>query len=165
MNGQTPGKRSMNIRVVMLNGKEPAFIDYFIRWSLRFVEIYLSSGVLAAIMINTTNLNQRIADIIAGTVMVKINEQNAVTTDDLLKISSQNNYEPSYPEVIMFKESDMLNIKKLVDRYSTFNNEAHRHLVIDASNKLSSKMGVTVKEKKPELFLKTLIKDYVLLTR
>lgn len=165
MNGQTPGKRSMNIRVVMLNGKEPAFIDYFIRWSLRFVEIYLSSGVLAAIMINTTNLNQRIADIIAGTVVVKINEQRAFTTDDLLKISSQNNYEPTYPEVVMFKESDMLNIKKLVDRYATFNNEAHRHLVIDACNKLSSKMGVTVKEKKPELFLKTLIKDYVVLTR
>lgn len=165
MNGQTPGKRSMNIRVVMLNGKEPAFIDYFIRWSLRFVEIYLSSGVLAAIMINTTNLNQRIADIIAGTVVVKINEQHAVTTDDLLKISSQNNYEPTYPEVVMFKESDMLNIKKLVDRYANFNNEAHRHLVIDACNKLSAKMGVTVKEKKPELFLKTLIKDYVVLTR
>ncbi len=165
MNGQTPGKRLMNIRVIKLNGKEPGFIDYFIRWSLRFIEIYLSSGVLASLMINTTVLNQRLADIIAGTVVVKIQETLTVTIDDLLKISSQNNYEPSYPEARIFTEADMLTIKKLVDRYLLFDNEAHRNLVTEAANNLSKKMGVVMKEKKPELFLKTLIKDYVVLTR
>lgn len=165
MNGQTPGKRSMHLRVVMLNGKEPAFMDYFIRWSLRFVEIYLSSGVLASIMISTTNQNQRLADIIAGTVVVKIQDHQSVTAQDLLKISSQANYEPTYPEVTMFSESDMLSLKKLVDRYLSINNEAHRLLATEAANKLSKKMGVTIKEKKPELFLKTLIRDYVVLTR
>lgn len=165
MNGQTPGKRMMNIRVIKLNGKEPGFIDYFIRWSLRFIEIYLSSGVLASLMINTTVLNQRLADIIAGTVVVKIQETLTVTIDDLLKISSQNNYEPSYPEARIFTEADMLTIKKLVDRYLLFDNEAHRNLVTEAANNLSKKMGVVMKEKKPELFLKTLIKDYVVLTR
>ena len=165
MNGQTPGKRSMNIRVVKLNGKEPAFMDYFVRWSLRFVEIYLSSGVLASIMISTTNLKQRLADIIAGTVMVKVNVNPFVTTDDLLKISSQGNYEPSYPEVMMFSENDMLTIKKLVDRYILIGNEAHRLLAVEAANMLSRKMGVTIRENKPELFLKTLIRDYVVLTR
>lgn len=165
MNGQTPGKRSMNIRVVKLNGKEPVFMDYFIRWSLRFVEIYLSSGVLATIMISTTNLKQRLADIIAGTVVVKVNVNPFVTTNDLLKISSQNNYEPSYPEVIMFSEGDMLTIKKLVDRFIYIGNEAHRQLTLETANKLSYKMGVTIKEKKPELFLKILIRDYVVLTR
>ena len=165
MNGQTPGKRAMNIRVVKLNGKEPEFMDYFIRWSLRFIEIYLSSGVLAAIMINTTNLNQRLADIIAGTVIVKINGNQVISSDDLLKISSQNNYEPSYPEVTIFSENDMLTIKKLVDRYLAFDNESHRTLILETANKLSKKMGVTIKEKKPELFLKTVIRDYVVLTR
>ena len=165
MNGQTPGKRALNIRVVKLNGNEPAFMDYFIRWSLRFIEIYLSSGVLATIMINTTNLNQRLADIIAGTVIVKIQGNHSVTSDDLLKISSQNNYEPSYPEVTIFSENDMLTIKKLVDRYLSIGNEAHRLLVVDAANNLSKKMGVNIKEKKPELFLKTIIRDYVVLTR
>jgi len=165
MNGQTPGKRSMNIRVVKLNGKEPTFIDYFIRWSLRFIEIYLSFGVLACIMVNTTNLRQRLADIIAGTVVVNVQVSQYLTTEDLLRISSQSNYEPSYPMVTMFSENDMLNIKKLVDRYISIGNEAHRVLLVDAANMLSRKMEVSIKENKPELFLKTLIRDYVVLTR
>ena len=135
MNGQTPGKRAMNLRVVKLNGNEPSFMDYFIRWSLRFIEIYLSSGVLAAIMINTTNLNQRLADIIAGTVIVKIKGTLSINSVDLLKINSQNNYEPSYPEVIIFSENDMLTIKKLVDRYLSIDNESHRLLVLETANK------------------------------
>lgn len=141
MNGQTPGKRSMNLRVVKLNGNEPSFMDYFIRWSFRFIEIYLSSGVLAAIMINTTNLNQRLADIIAGTVIVKIKGTLSINSVDLLKINSQNNYEPSYPEVIIFSENDMLTIKKLVDRYLSIDNESHRLLVLETANKLSKKWG------------------------
>lgn len=165
MNGQTPGKRTMNIRVVMLNGKEPSFIDYFIRWSLRFVEIYLSSGVLASIMINTTNLKQRLADTIAGTVLVQIHVFQSIAADDLSKISSHSNYEPVYPQVTMFSENDMLTIKKLVDRYFNYRNEAHRHLVTDTARQLSQKMGVNVREDKPELFLKALIRDYVVLTR
>ena len=72
MNGQTPGKRAMNLRVVKLNGNEPSFMDYFIRWSLRFIEIYLSSGVFAAIIVNTTILNHRFAYIIGVTVIVKV---------------------------------------------------------------------------------------------
>jgi len=165
MNGQTPGKKSLNIRVLKLNGAEPSFMDYFIRWSLRFIDIYLSSGVLACIMISTTKEKQRLADIIAGTVMVKIQANQNLTTEDLLKISSQSNYEPTYPQVVMFTENDMLHIKKLVDRYLSIGNESHRYLVIDTANKLSSKMDIAIKENKPELFLKTLIRDYVVLTR
>jgi uncharacterized RDD family membrane protein YckC len=165
MNGQTPGKRSMGIRVLMLNGKEPSFLVYFIRWSLRFVEIYFSSGVLATIMINTTNLKQRLADIIAGTVLVKANTSQSIFVDDLSRISSQNSYEPTYPQVLMFKESEMIVIKILIDRFLENQNSAHRSLVKDAAINLASKMGVKIKEPQPELFLKVLIRDFVLLTR
>jgi len=165
MNGQTLGKRSMNIKVVMINGREPTFIDYFIRWSRGFIEIYLSSGVLATIMINTTNHNQRLADIIAGTIIIKIDEPNKLTADDLLKIKANNNFKPSYPEVLMFTESELVTIKKLTDRYRHYNNEAYKKLINDCAIQLALKMGVTIKESKPEFFLKTLIHDYVVLTR
>ncbi len=165
LNGQTPGKQSMNICVVMLNGKEPGFIDFFTRWSLRFLEIYLSSGVIAAIMVNTTTLHQRLADIVAGTVVVKVHGKNMVNSDDLLKINSQNNYKAQYPQVIQFTEDEMLTVKKLLDRLLKFHNKAHRDLAEETAMKLASKMGVQIKESKPELFLKTLIRDYVVLTR
>src|SRR5688572_29908483 len=32
MNGQTPGKRVMNIQVVRLDGTQPAIGNYFLRW-------------------------------------------------------------------------------------------------------------------------------------
>lgn len=165
MNGQTPGKRSMGIRVLMLNGKEPTFLDYFIRWSLRFVEIYLSSGVLACVMISTTDKKQRIADIIAGTVLVKVQIIQSIVVDDLIKIAGNGTYEPIYPEVIGFKEEEMLQLKKLVDRFYQYRNKAHNALVNETARQIAAKMGVKIKEEKPELFLKTVIRDFVVLTR
>ena len=165
MNGQTPGKRSMGIRVLMINGKEPTFLDYFIRWSLRFVEIYLSSGVIACVMISTTDKKQRIADIIAGTVLVKVQLIQSIVADDLIKIGGNGNYEPVYPQVIAFKEEEMLQLKKLVDRFYLYRNDAHKFLVEETASKIASKMGVKIAEDKPELFLKTVIRDFVVLTR
>jgi uncharacterized RDD family membrane protein YckC len=165
LNGQTPGKRSMGIRVIMINGKEPTFLDYFIRWSLRFVEIYLSSGVLASVMISTTDKKQRIADIIAGTVLVKVQIIQSILADDLIKIGGNGNYEPLYPEVILFKEEEMLVLKKLVDRFYLYRNSAHINLVQETAMQIAGKMGVKIKEEKPEQFLKAIIRDFVVLTR
>lgn len=164
-NGQTPGKRVMGIRVMKLNGREPEFIDYFTRWSLRFVEIYLSAGVIAGIMISTTNLQQRLGDIIAGTIMVNVWDKYSITTDVLSNINSQANYQPKYPEVASFTEAEMLVLKKLVDRHQRYRNAAHRELMLETANRISRKLGIEILENKPDLFIKTLIKDYVVLTR
>ena len=43
--GQTLGKKLVKIRVVKIDGYRASFLDYFIRWVMRFVDINIFSGV------------------------------------------------------------------------------------------------------------------------
>src|SRR5215831_7319281 len=43
LNGQTVGKRVMGIKVFSLNGSQPAFSQYLIRWLFRLVDLWISS--------------------------------------------------------------------------------------------------------------------------
>jgi uncharacterized RDD family membrane protein YckC len=38
MNGQTPGKRAMDIKVIRLNGAQASIGDYILRWMLSFID-------------------------------------------------------------------------------------------------------------------------------
>jgi uncharacterized RDD family membrane protein YckC len=42
MEGQTPGKRTLKIRVVKIDGYQASFGDYMIRWVFRIIDVYLS---------------------------------------------------------------------------------------------------------------------------
>src|SRR5262245_3983820 len=46
MNGQSPGKRVMNIQVVRLDGTQPSIGDYLLRWFFGFVDIQLVGGAV-----------------------------------------------------------------------------------------------------------------------
>ena len=39
--GQSPGKKARNIRVVKINGGSPTFINYLLRWIMRPVDFLL----------------------------------------------------------------------------------------------------------------------------
>jgi uncharacterized RDD family membrane protein YckC len=77
MNGQSPGKRQMNIKVVRLDGTPPTIGNYIIRWLLRIIEIDLMSGAIALLTIAISGKGQRVGDIAAGTTVVKLVEQQA----------------------------------------------------------------------------------------
>ena len=44
-NGQTPGKRAMNIKVVKLDGSTPTISSYLLRWLFRLIDIYFYGAV------------------------------------------------------------------------------------------------------------------------
>src|SRR5688572_16373007 len=51
MNGQSPGKRVMQIQVVRLDGTQPSVGDYILRWAFSLIDFYVLSGALAVIVI------------------------------------------------------------------------------------------------------------------
>src|SRR5439155_16858825 len=71
LNGQTVGKRVMGIKVISLNGNQPAFSQYLIRWLFRLVDLWMSSFVLATIMVAATEKHQRLGDLVCRTTLVK----------------------------------------------------------------------------------------------
>jgi len=165
MNGQTLGKKAIGIKVAKLNGKQPVISDYLIRWAFRLVDIWFSSGTIAAVMVNSTLRGQRLGDMLANTTVIKVRSSLNIEIADVLRINTRENYEPQYPQVRSLNESDMLLIKSVIERTKKYNNTAHKEALDMLVQKLRTVLDICETPKDKIAFLKTLLNDYIVLTR
>ena len=133
MNGQTFGKKIMQIKVISLDGGEPAMGQYLLRWFMRFYEwgfiiftlfwnngytgfIWLFiGGITAVIIMGISAKTQRLGDIIAGTVVV--NTKSAITVKDTIFMSVTDiNYKVNFPEVMRLSDRDLNTIKNVLNQ-------------------------------------------------
>ena len=164
-NGQTIGKRLIGIKVVKLNGDAPTSQDFFMRWVFRPLDIWLSFGVLALVLIKYSERSQRLGCLLSNTAVIRLNQSRSFNLNEILKISSTKDYQPRYPQVVQFREEDMLFIKRVLERAKTYPNAAHQQAVKQLSQRVAEQLEVFKLEQKPSDFLRTLIMDYVVLTR
>ncbi len=163
--GQSWGKRSMGIRVVRLDGRQPGFGDYLLRAVFHIVDTITSAGILAALLISTSTKNQRLGDLTANTTVIRVRNYQRFKLEDILSINTLEDYRPHYPAVKQLSEQDMLLVKNVVSRYQTYRNEAHREVVNELVVRLQHLLGIEEVPKDKIGFLKTLIRDYIVLTR
>ncbi|RYD76754.1 MAG: RDD family protein [Sphingobacteriales bacterium] len=153
-NGQSLGKMAMNTRVVRLDGSQPTIGNYFIRWIMRIVDFGIMSGAVAFICVAASDKAQRVGDMAAGTVVIKINRKTRLS--DTLPTFSENTYVPVFPEVAQLNDSQAALIKEALDAYHYQDN----YNVVDA---LSQKMRQLLQlntNMPPLQLLQTLLKDY-----
>lgn len=165
MDGQTFGKRIVGIKVVKLTGSEPSNTDYLIRWVFRMIDIYLSVGTIASMLISSSSKSQRLGGVTSNTTLIKVKFASRFRLEDIERISSLATYEPTYPEVKQLNEEDMLLIKSIVSRAKRYNNPAHRQLLQELVDKLITQLELNIQPRNHIEFLKTLIRDYIVLTR
>jgi uncharacterized RDD family membrane protein YckC len=164
--GQTPGKKVMNIKVVRLDGKDPEWGDVVLRAILLTLDALFSFGTIAALLIKTTGKGQRLGDMAANTTVIKLfSTQYQYRLEDILNISSLQNYTPVYPQVRTLSEQDMIFIKKTLTRNARYPNQAHHEVVVDLSTRLVKLLDIQETPSNRTEFLKTLLRDYIVLTR
>ncbi len=163
--GQTLGKLLIGLKVRRLDGNEVTFTEAVTRWLMRVPDIFISAGALAAILIGSTERSQRLGDILAGTIVIRQVATAGITLEMLLKLSSTENYTPRYPQVLNLKETDVVLIKQAIIRYGKYNNEAHVKAIDALVLRLKLVLGIENDNQSKIDFLKTIIKDYIVLTR
>jgi uncharacterized RDD family membrane protein YckC len=163
--GQSWGKKAMGIKVVRLDGKEPNLSDYLLRAVFHIIDSIMSLGILAGLMISSSNKNQRLGDMTANTAVIRIKFNLRFRLEDILKINTIDDYEPTYPEVRQLSEKDMLLIKTIISRYRKHRNKAHQELINDLVKNLMQQLDIVEPPRDKIAFLKTLIRDYIVLTR
>jgi len=164
-NGQTPGKMAMGIKVVKLDGTEPRLTDYVTRASFRLLDIYFTLGMLGTLFISGSAKRQRLGDLVANTSLIKVRSKFHLKLIDIKKISTLSDHEVTYPAIRQFSEKDMLLIKSVISRYNKYRNESHRTAVRATVTHMMEKLGLKERPKDSIKFLKTLITDYIVLTR
>jgi uncharacterized RDD family membrane protein YckC len=163
-NGQSIGKMALKLRVIRIDGEKTAFSDYLMRWMFRILDIYGSFGGIAFLGIISSTNNQRIGDLLANTVVVSLRKDNRMKLNNLLKLNNEKKYVAVYPEVLKFDEETMLVVKEVLKKQLKYPNLAHKKAFDLLIDKIVTELDLKVPKNKIE-FLKTLLKDYILLTR
>lgn len=164
--GQTPGKIGMGIKVVRLDGKDPEWSDVTLRALLQLVDTLFCLGIVGGLLIKTSGKAQRLGDMAAHTTLIKLQSSTySFRLNDILNISSLQNYKPVYPQVRNLSERDMLFVKNVITRHNNYPNQAHEHLVEDLVTRLMGLLGLEKRPFNRIEFLKTVLKDYIVLTR
>ncbi len=163
--GQSWGKKAMRIKVVRLDGQEPSLSDYLLRAVFHLVDTFSSLGVIATLLISSSEKNQRLGDLTASTTVIRLQHDMQFELEDILKIDSLADYQPHYPQVKQLSEQDMLFIKNALKRYREYENEAHQKVIVALADRLQKLLGLDMPPANKIEFLKTLIRDYIVLTR
>ncbi|MBL7794016.1 MAG: RDD family protein [Saprospiraceae bacterium] len=165
IDGQSLGKRAIGIKVVRLDGEEPSLSDYLLRAVFHIADSLFSLGIIAILLISTSNRRQRLGDMTANTTVIKTRSIQQFHLGDIIRIGNAENYQPVYPDVRALSEQDMLLVKQVLGRYQSFPNEAHKQALDSLTIKLATSLQLPQAPRNQVEFLKTLLRDYIVLTR
>lgn len=175
MNGQTIGKKLLNIRVISLDGGEPSLSQYIIRWMFKVFEwpfffgyTYFSLqsilgyiiitafwGLVVLIIIAVSKKNQRFGDIAANTVVV--NTRSPFSVDDTIFMNiAEKGYVVTFPEVLKLSDRDINTIKNVVNLY---HKEHNTQTCARVASKVKEVLNIH-SDMYPINFLETLLADY-----
>jgi uncharacterized RDD family membrane protein YckC len=178
MNGQSVGKKLMGLQVVHENGGKPGISQYIIRWLIRtsdytvltiiiyspYIAVYgmqffvALGGSLALLLVDIVLVNskksQRLGDILAHTIVINTKQKTSI--DDTIFLHVEDNYTPSFPQVMRLSDRDINALKGILD-------SAKKHHDFELASQASEKIKVHLKIEtslSPFDFLETLMKDY-----
>jgi uncharacterized RDD family membrane protein YckC len=163
--GQSAGKYIMGIKVIRRDGRPATSGDYLLRTFFHLIDTLGSLGVIGSFLISSTPDKQRLGDITAGTVVIKFRRKPELRLEQLLELRQLKNHDPVYLQVTQLKENEILLIKNALSRYQAFPNLAHKEALEQLIERLSKILDIRDIPADKLEFLKTLINDYIVLTR
>ncbi|MBY0434649.1 MAG: RDD family protein [Cyclobacteriaceae bacterium] len=155
MNGQSPGKYAMKIKVLRVDGTPATVGNYTLRWIFAFVDIQIMSGLIAVLTIAIGGKGQRLGDIVAGTTVVKLVDKETVKASEVF-VQPESQYEPTFPQVVQLNENDI----ELIQRALEVNRDSgNAQPVMAVTEKIKTLLGIQT-DLPPVKFLYTIIKDF-----
>jgi uncharacterized RDD family membrane protein YckC len=155
MNGQTPGKRLLNIQVVRLDGGRASIGDYVLRWVFAIVDVGVMGGAIAVIMVAAGGKGQRLGDLAAGTTVILLVRRAEISSEEIF-ITADDTYVPVYPEAIQLTARDIELMHRVLEVDEKLDNPEPLELLTE---KIKSQLGIH-STMAFAVFLRTLIKDH-----
>ncbi len=157
MNGQSFGKMALKIKVAKLDGSEPTFGNYLIRWIFRIIDINFY-GLPAIVTIVVNGKGQRIGDIVAKTSVISLKRSKSI--NETMFLETEDDYSIQYPEAEFLKDSDINTVKDVLKHYKKDpTNAISVSMLKQTFDAVKKKTGVETNQT-PGEFLQTIIKDY-----
>ncbi|MGG5507732.1 MULTISPECIES: RDD family protein [unclassified Myroides] len=157
LQGLTPGKKILGIKVIKIDGYQATVIDYFVRWILRVLDIVASNGVVAVCSVIFTDKSQRLGDIFAGTTVISTKSRIHLSTTIFQEVEEE--YKPLLPQVIRLSDADIGVVKEI---YLKYKGNQDFSLIKALARKLESELGIDKRklEMSNQEFVELVLKDY-----
>jgi uncharacterized RDD family membrane protein YckC len=154
-NGQSIGKKAMDIRVMRLDGTAPRQGDYLLRWLLRIIDTVFLGGVVAIVAIAASGRGQRLGDMAAGTTVLKVRPQASPSTL-FGSVSLLEGYQVVFPQAALLADHDVALVRRLLHQGQVRHNY---ELINEVANKVKAITGIRT-ELQDEPFLQTILRDH-----
>jgi uncharacterized RDD family membrane protein YckC len=160
LNGQSLGKKAMNLRVVRLDGTAPRLGDYFLRWLLRIVDTSLPGlgPLVGIIVIAAGGKGQRLGDMAAGTTVISLKPRSG-SLQQLTTPLMPEGYQPVFPQAADLTDHDAALLRQLLSRSLQHDNYV---LLNETANKIKNLLHVE-SNLSDEVFLRTFLRDHTYL--
>jgi len=160
LNGQSLGKKAMNLRVVRLDGTAPRLGDYFLRWLLRIVDTSLPGlgPLVGIIVIAAGGKGQRLGDMAAGTTVISLKPRSG-SLQQLATPLMPEGYQPVFPQAADLTDHDAALLRQLLNRSLQHDNYV---LLNETANKIKNLLHVE-SNLSDEVFLRTVLRDHTYL--
>jgi uncharacterized RDD family membrane protein YckC len=179
MNGQSPGKKIMSIRVIHENGGRASLSQFVIRWLLRDIwfllvftfAVYMANTdpdtegafvimlvlgyfITEIILVVSSKKGQRLGDMLAHTILIKTNSNRSIEETVFQEVADD--YQPSFPQIMQLSDRDINAIKSILE---TAKKRGDYNMAMNASDKIKSHLKID-SHLSPFDFLDLLLKDY-----
>jgi uncharacterized RDD family membrane protein YckC len=156
LDGQTIGKRIMKVKVVKIDGYQASLADFVVRWFFRIIDLNMMSGMVALIAIVTSDKNQRLGDMTAGTAVISL--KNNVNISHTILEELKQDYVPTYPGVIRLSDNDARIIK---DTFTIARRSRDYKTMIKLRSKIMEVLELKeTQHNKDHEFIDAILKDY-----
>ena len=157
MNGQSIGKRIMKIKVISLDGAQPRFGQYILRWLFRIVDfLIIEPGLIALIVAAVSEKPQRIGDMVAGTMLIRTSPRTKM--NDIVFMPAYEGYQPVFKEAGQLNDKDVELIHEVINSYIKTGNSV---VVYNMAARIKEHLNIMPpKGMNDMLFLQTMVKDY-----
>jgi len=153
MNGQSPGKKIMGVKIIKLDGNVPGIGDYLMRWCFRTIDSFFFY-LVGIITIGINKKGQRLGDIVAGTTAIKLGKQAHLK--DTLLFNVQEQYQPTFVNVMKLSDKDLNIIREALKIYETSGDKKYAERL---ASKIVEILGYGA-GMPPVKLLVTVLKDY-----
>jgi len=158
-NGQSPGKRILNIRVFRSDGGQLTLASCFIRWIFRMPDITVTSGALGTITIILNGKGQRLGDIAAGTTVLKTTKKQGIQKTVWMDVDD--NYQPRFPEAERLSDKDVQIIKEVLQATNSSHDRPDTSVQLLSNTRKAIERKTNTQSKLTDTdYLAVMIKDY-----
>jgi uncharacterized RDD family membrane protein YckC len=151
--GRTPGKRLSGLRVVTAVGGPITFRTSAIRNLLRVVDFLPAAYATGATLIVATRRNQRLGDLAAGTLVVRLPREGEAQAP---APAAPLDEDLAFWDVSAVSAEEAAAVRRFLERRASLTPQARRHLASHLAGRLAPRVAGAPEDLEPEPFLERL---------